>query len=645
LPSGKLVLRNTEGYPDSCCFISLHRFQEDVVMRSRACLAAIFGGAMWLAFAARAGSQDAAMQREINEAIDRGVAHLRGLQDKEGRWPRPEIGATALAAWTLLETGATANDPAVRKAAKLLREYCIGEAGTYSVALAILFFDRLGDPVDEPLIQSLAFRLMASQGKTGGWNYAVVRPPPSETERLQRHYKQAQESSDEARKAQRKPGNRNPLSPEINVQLMKLFQGGLVFEHDGDNSNTQFAMLALWVARRHGLPVDRSLAMVERRFRSTQNQVGYWNYQYGATMLPDEALRGQIGSVCAMTSAGVLSLALTHPAGNKAAGRELTKDPQVKAGLAAVAAMIGTPQADRRNIAQFVKGDGRNFGRDQGCYCLWTLERMAVVYDLKTIGNKDWYLWGAQILLANQQPDGSWQSDCPGGGCDTCFALLFLKRANVAHDLTATLKGKVRDPGNASPPLLIMIGKQDAGGAENSRPAAREVQPGSAEKSDAGGSSSLAGDAGKLWAEVVDAAPAQQDALLDKLRDTPGPAYTEALAGAVVKLRGTAKTRARLALVQRFERLDAEVLRVHLKATEAEMRRAAAVASGAKKTRELCPELIGLLEDQATTVVQAAHAALRQISGQDFGPELDASPAERAVAVDAWRKWWKQQKQ
>ena len=44
------------------------------------------------------------------------------------------------------------------------------------------------------------------------------------------------------------------------------------------------------------------------------------------------------------------------------------------------------------------------------------------------IGYQDWYQWGADILLANQQQDGSWQGEYGTGGADTAFALLFLKK-------------------------------------------------------------------------------------------------------------------------------------------------------------------------------------------------------------------------
>ncbi len=68
-----------------------------------------------------------------------------------------------------------------------------------------------------------------------------------------------------------------------------------------------------------------------------------------------------------------------------------------------------------------------------------------MIYGLKTIGKKDWYAWGSQILLDHQNEDGSWQGKY-GGGIDTCFALLFLQRANVARDLTALVAAAAGDP-------------------------------------------------------------------------------------------------------------------------------------------------------------------------------------------------------
>jgi len=87
----------------------------------------------------------------------------------------------------------------------------------------------------------------------------------------------------------------------------------------------------------------------------------------------------------------------------------------------------------------------------QNLYFLWSVERVAMLYDLKTIGGKDWYGWGAQTLLPNQFADGHWQGGFYHGHSphlDTCFALLFLKRSNLVPDLTENLRLRmvIHDP-------------------------------------------------------------------------------------------------------------------------------------------------------------------------------------------------------
>ena len=96
----------------------------------------------------------------------------------------------------------------------------------------------------------------------------------------------------------------------------------------------------------------------------------------------------------------------------------------------------------------------------QSLYFLWSLERVSVLYNLRTLGDRDWYRWGAEILVANQAGSGAWDRDggYPGQTpvLNTCFALLFLKRANLALDLTkklpfegSMLAAEIR---NAAPP-------------------------------------------------------------------------------------------------------------------------------------------------------------------------------------------------
>jgi hypothetical protein len=129
-----------------------------------------------------------------------------------------------------------------------------------------------------------------------------------------------------------------------------------------------------------------------------------------------------------MTCAGLLGLAvgfgLDHKSGRPA------EDAQVRKGLKYLAQSIGEPGG----------APGKALPK-QELYLMWSIERVAVLYQLKTIEGKKWYEWGVELLTAEQKADGSW-SDAAAGGVyvDTSFALLFLVRANLAQDLTDKLE-------------------------------------------------------------------------------------------------------------------------------------------------------------------------------------------------------------
>jgi hypothetical protein len=191
-----------------------------------------------------------------------------------------------------------------------------------------------------------------------------------------------------------------------------------------DNSNTQFALLALWAARRHSVPAARTLNLITRRFLTSQNSDGSWGYHY--------KLGGGEPERPPMTCVGLLGLAIAYGLANEAglAPKGPVRDPRIIQGFAALSKNVGAPTGKMQGHAQ------------KNLYFLWSVERVGVLYNIGTINKKDWYRWGAEILVANQQLDGNWK----GGGyhganetVDTCLALLFLKRANLAADLAKQL--------------------------------------------------------------------------------------------------------------------------------------------------------------------------------------------------------------
>ncbi len=186
-----------------------------------------------------------------------------------------------------------------------------------------------------------------------------------------------------------------------------------------DNSNTQFAILALWAAQRHQVPLKRTLALVVRRFYLSQAADGSWTYAYvpggGANDRP------------AMNCVGLLGLAVGLGLTDGQDANPAIPDARILKGFVAMSPRVGTPKGRMVNLPQ------------PNLYELWSIERVAVLYNLSTIAGKDWYRWGAEALVANQNSPGFWTNGgYPGSSLttDTCLALLFLKKANLASDLS-----------------------------------------------------------------------------------------------------------------------------------------------------------------------------------------------------------------
>jgi hypothetical protein len=347
----------------------------------------------------------ATLARRVNRAIDRGLPYLKhaaryGAQ-RDGR--RIVIGDEGLLGLTLLECGVSPSDPLVRRMAAVLREresdFSVRGNGTYRLSLAILFFDRLNDPTDRKRIRRLTQRLLSGQTRTGAWGYTC---PPSSLLGESQYY---------------------------------------------DNSNSQFALLALWAARRRGLPVAPALARLARHFRTTQHPDGSWTYG-DVNQLPIKA-----GGVTSSTCAGLMGLAVEHGLHSrprdlaKPGGPALIMDDARDRGLRYLGAVLDRAPRDLRDAQRGCCGldfQGRPFF---DLYFLWSLERMAMMHGLRTIGETPWYPWAAELLVQAQNANGSWQNMYQET-VDTCFALLVLRRTNFASDLTTALSGRIpgQDP-------------------------------------------------------------------------------------------------------------------------------------------------------------------------------------------------------
>ncbi|MGH7169044.1 MAG: HEAT repeat domain-containing protein, partial [Gemmataceae bacterium] len=616
-----------------------------------------------MALATEGTPTHAADKDEIDRAIERGVQALLAMRQRDGTWPHNQIGATALAGLTLLECGAKSDDKAVLRAAAAVRKASIRLTHTYSISLSILFLDRLGDADDVPLIESLMVRLLAGQdGQSGGWTYDCPGLSAAETRRLQAKLNDRKEAGGGDAK---KPGTKrkfDDLAPEIREQLRALERDGRLPQPGGlppgfgvgltmgDNSNTQFAAIALWVGRRHGLRIERALTRLDRRFRNGQMEDGGWTYTPMPPPLnfPDRPMRipPGMGATASMTCAGLLALAIADGATLEylrehkpnAKLPDLSKDKHLNKGLQALGAVIENPKGVKAQRPGQPFGPVNRVG-GRTYYFLWSLERVAVALNLDTIGKKDWYGWGAEILVDNQLPNGSWVGDYGICGADTCFALLFLKRANLARDLSAQIKGKMKDPGERV--LRGGIGIEKLRGNKKMRSGIESKDAKPIEKPLP---KPLDSDSARLADRLVKATGASQSDLLEKMESEKGVKYTEGLAAAIPKLEGEARRKARQALANRLTRMKDDTLADYLQDEDAEIRRGTALAIGQKDSKKLLPNLISLLRDSEMSVVRATHASLKALTGQDFGPSATATREERDQAVLKWIAWWSKQR-
>ncbi|HEY7315389.1 MAG TPA: hypothetical protein VH643_39025 [Gemmataceae bacterium] len=406
-------------------------------------------------------------QAKVDKAIDKGVAFLKRVQHDKGDWPlymrsRYVLGQTLLPAYALLESGVPADAPCITKAAEYIRPRVLKLDWTYEVSLAVLFLDRLGDPKDKPLIRNLALRLIAGQHVTGGWNYRCPTLKKEQEDTLVK-------ALTELTKGQA-AGEKTPAKILKELEIPHSFRALTIFRdpsklpwrepHHGKetepmytlqlagattNSNTQFALLALWAAQRHEIPVTPTFRLMVERFERSQLVDGWWPYQFENYNDPDWIKRHP-----SMICVGLLSLAVGRglKLSTPGSAQQGSADLHVLKSLAALSQDIGVAAANLEKANSM-----------RGTYYLWSLERVAMLYALPTIGDKDWYRWGSTILLASQKSDGSWKDVKVSGkdqlvqgpnwglvpNIDTSFALLFLKPSHPMKELTPKLPFKAKE--------------------------------------------------------------------------------------------------------------------------------------------------------------------------------------------------------
>lgn len=574
--------------------------------RMRAGLAALAAALLvgFLGFPGEAPPAKAQDVDKIEAAVKKGVGYLTkggaswtfmdmstaGQGDNQN-----DVGVAALIGLALIESDVNKNDASVQRAYGIVKKHAPTLNKTYPLGLAVFFLSRYNSPSDTATIKQLCLRLMAAQHVGGAWSYDCNVLNAQQQSEWEKWFREREKLTkvDPAESSGAPPAG-GSISP--------------------DNSNTQFALLALWLGRKSGVPVKYALLRGEERFRKSQQGNGGWGYGMG----------GQDHTGAGMTCAGLLALAVGHgntlerqakftssgsggdskdskpvaPASNGLSLDQLQDDPAVK------------------SARNYIEMCIRNGDLEHFIYFLWSLERVAVVYGWDKDhwpGGWDWYSWASDILLKKQnQTDGSWGFEY-GKSVDTAFALLILRRANLLGDLTKRAKFTSGDGRTASTGAKAPV-KSDA--------------PPAAEKASDG----LPSDPKELAKELITSTGSKRELILLKMREGKGSEFTSALAESIPQLSGTDQRLARDALAKRMERLTSKSLGGYMEESDKEMQLAAARAMGAKsldRAKEGLSALIGLLDSFEDNIKDAAYESLKSISMKDFGR-----------ATSSWKAWW-----
>jgi Domain of unknown function (DUF4159) len=328
--------------------------------------------AIFLASALVAPARAEITADQVRQAIDRGVAFLKREQRKDGSWPEhPTLvgGITALATLSLLNSGVPADDPQIRAALAFLRK--IPPKWNYVVCLQTMVFAQAEPVADALLINGNVRWLEAAQKREksaerfkGAWGY-----------------------------------------PEGN----------------GDNSNTQFAVLALYEAQRAGVPVSiQTWRLTQQYWKTGQRPDGSWSYK------PNDPGSGSGSMTCAGIGAMVMAQDILDDGDARVVGDEVK---------------CCQPHDDDRAIDDALTWLGKHFsvrvnpGDDPRAfllYYLYGLERTGRLTNQRFIGRHDWYREGAEWLI-NEQEDlsGFWKGTGLGETnphVGTSLALLFLAK-------------------------------------------------------------------------------------------------------------------------------------------------------------------------------------------------------------------------
>jgi hypothetical protein len=216
----------------------------------------------------------------------------------------------------------------------------------------------------------------------------------------------------------------------LRIPVKKQRDGG----DRGDNSNSQYAALGLKACHEAGIILPReTLERATEWWRKSQER--------GEEQEGDDDKKRPKRPPVATGPAAARPIGWSYGDGEKATG---SMTAGAVGALVICDSILGKPWKNDPDVAEGLAWLAMNFtvsnnpGGDEEWhyYYLYALERVGMMCETERIGTHPWYSTGAKFILDAQQPDGSWKAG-EEATWDTCFAILFLKRATRPVDVAS----------------------------------------------------------------------------------------------------------------------------------------------------------------------------------------------------------------
>ncbi len=331
---------------------------------------------------------------EVRALVKKGVTYIEQNYKKESVGYYGRMGGMCLVGMAMYKYHGNPNHELVQAAVAKCRAVCKarvpwGENSNYSVGIAIIFLAEVDASLYRPEIEVLLNALMKRQMSNGAWSYSDHKT--------------------------------------------------------GDTSQTQYAVLGMWMAGRQNIAVPQtSIERVCSWLMRVQAPNGSWGYQG-----KDPGSYQRVKQDKETHSLAAAGLGSTYVCAELLGFISPPKEKKSDNGIPAALKQVGddaekktgpiTNKIPAQVLRQTLSSGDRWFdslrtlqATEYQHYFMYALERYMSFREIAQGESKkdpDWYNWGVEYLGKTQAQNGSWKSCEAGPVIDSSFAVLFLLRS------------------------------------------------------------------------------------------------------------------------------------------------------------------------------------------------------------------------